>query len=533
MRPILLLPAAMLVAGLSGCGWLKNHDSGPLRDRNHDYVKAQTLPPVQLPAGQPVRQLGALYPVPPANTAEPARLVLPPRPEPAPLLTTEVFVIQETSWQSWILAQREPAQVWPLAQAFFVSRGFRIESEQPQLGEFVVRHSSAASAEQSRTRPLDYLVRIQPGLEAKTTELILEYSIDGGPFTDRNQQLVHQALVPLQQYMLNASELGDSYSLLASYNQRVPQERVQELGGNLILRLPTDMEHAWPAVERALKNSKTRVRSKNERQAVYVLDLQKEVAGQGRGIFSGLNNLLRDVHQRIEEEKRQEREAELIAAGIIPAERAVPEREVVVDEGYHQLRLVQEGELVVVSLEDHERAPAESNLASSVLHRLREHLNREDFVRTADASLDSPFAERMVSLEELANGSWQLRLKGKNRALAWQDLDRVLQSEDFARLEENPADSFFVISIREQQWRREANTSLSFGSLYQRIEEEKRREREAQARKNEEPVEVPKYRLLLVSEGDDSLLLIQNEDASAATSDEAGQIMERIQQLID
>lgn len=524
MRLYYLLPAALLLAGLNGCSLLKNSERGPLRDRNHDYVKAKSLPAMQLAPGQSSKRLDPLYPIAGAEPDGQARLQLPPRPQPAPLLATEVFVVQETSTHSWILAQREPAQVWPLAQAFFLSRGFSIAQEHPQQGEFVVRHTSASSIEQEQANRLDYLVRIQPGLEPKTSELLLEYSANGSPFTAGDVALVGQVLTPLQQYMLSASERGDSYSLLASYNQRSPQERVENLGGTLILRVQADMEQAWPAVGRALQDSDIYVRGQSRQQAIYVLDLQKEVKGKKRGVFSGLNNLLKDVYQRIEEEKREERGQQ--------AKQPQQQETIQVDENYHQLRMREEDGAVVLSLEDHLQQAADNNLASSVLNRLREQLNREDFAQVETASQSRMFAERQVQLQEVS-GSWQLRLKDKGKAAAWQDLNRVLQNEDFAIHAVLGDESVYVVSVREQQWRREADSSLSFGSLYRRIEEEKRQEREKQARKKEEVKEVIKYRLQLQADDSDSLLLIQNEDASLANSSEARQIMERIQQLLD
>src|SRR5690606_9845920 len=104
-----------------------------------------------------------------------------------------------------------------------------------------------------------------------------------------------------------------------------------------------------------------------------------------------------------------------------------------------------------------------SNLASSVLNRLREQLNREDFAQVETASQQHLFVERLVQLEPLGD-SWQLRLQGKSKARAWQDLDRVLQSEYFVRIDELAAEAVFVISIREQQWRREDNP-MSLSSI--------------------------------------------------------------------
>src|SRR6187431_1207890 len=58
-----------LSASLSGCGVFFG-DDGFFRNRENDYLKADSLPPLVLPAGTNKEAMGELYPIPPINASD-------------------------------------------------------------------------------------------------------------------------------------------------------------------------------------------------------------------------------------------------------------------------------------------------------------------------------------------------------------------------------------------------------------------------------------------------------------------------------
>ena len=103
------------------------------------------------------------------------------------------------------MAQRVPAEVWPLARQFFEDNGFRIASERPQTGEFITswqrfdelstsmarrlssRVSGVAPDAETRVR-----VRIEPGVQRNTSEVFVTSAVrNAGSSADVDLSLIH------------------------------------------------------------------------------------------------------------------------------------------------------------------------------------------------------------------------------------------------------------------------------------------------------------------------------------------------------
>ncbi len=68
-RPLLALVVASLTVSLSGCGMFFGEE-GVFRNREGDYVKADNIPPLVLPAGKKSETMGELYPFPPITATD-------------------------------------------------------------------------------------------------------------------------------------------------------------------------------------------------------------------------------------------------------------------------------------------------------------------------------------------------------------------------------------------------------------------------------------------------------------------------------
>lgn len=112
-----------LSASLSGCGIFFG-DDGVFRNRENDYLKADSLPPLVLPAGTNKEALGELYPIPPISASDfgydaTASEYDVPRPMPlsANMLQDNVK-IQRVGEKSWILVNSAPGELWPRIRNF-------------------------------------------------------------------------------------------------------------------------------------------------------------------------------------------------------------------------------------------------------------------------------------------------------------------------------------------------------------------------------------------------------------------------------
>ena len=281
---------ALLISSTSGCGWIWG-DKGYFRDRGSDYLNQQRAAPMQVPEGLQVRSLEPLLPIPDhvADVHHSGKYELP-RPNALSSAShVSEYSLQKTGQVSYLVAQRSPAEVWPLVRQFLTDNGVQIEQENARNGEFisawqapeqlssrVAQSLSASSGSEVRLR-----VRVEPGVQRNTSEIYLATaeralgSKDSAAWTSQPQ--AQDAL--LNAMLQSAEQTGSngSVSLLVARDYDAP-ERVNlsaDGSGNPVLTLDTDLNRAWSSVGRALEKADVRVDDLNRSTAVYYINLSE------------------------------------------------------------------------------------------------------------------------------------------------------------------------------------------------------------------------------------------------------------------
>ena len=304
---------AVIISSTSGCGWLWGQE-GYFRDRGSDYLEARQTAPMQLPPGvQTDKRLVPLLPIPsnvPDDNVKGEFEV--PRPQPlAVAASASDFSLQKSGDSRWVMAQRSPSEVWPVAMQFFQDNGFRIDEQRPQTGEFttswqgaselsapMARHlGSSGLAADSETR---LRVRIEPGVQRNTSEIYVvsanrpagsSANVDFGNRsvnTGLDAALVDEMLIS----MSRNAEKGGSVSLLAARDFDTPARVTlsEDGSGNPVLTLNEDLDRAWSSVGRALEQGEWRVEDINRTLGLYYINLAEkaEKKDEKPGFFSGL-----------------------------------------------------------------------------------------------------------------------------------------------------------------------------------------------------------------------------------------------------
>lgn len=301
---------ALIISSASGCGWIYGED-GYFRDRGSDYLNARQTAPMQLPANVEAKRLDPLLPVPQqvaSSTVEGEYEV--PRPQAlAVRADASEFSLQKSGESRWLIAQRVPAEVWPIARQFFDDNGFRVVDERPQTGEFstdwqrfdelptsVARSLSGVTAD-SETR---VRVRIEPGVQRNTSEIFVVSaeraagSTADVAFTTRsaNSSLDAALLDAMLVSLARSAEQGGSVSLLAARDFDAPSRvSLSEDGnGNPVLNLGADFDRAWSGVGRSLEMADVRIDDLNRSLGVYYINLAEGAQNKDEepGFFAGL-----------------------------------------------------------------------------------------------------------------------------------------------------------------------------------------------------------------------------------------------------
>ena len=310
-RLVGLSALAVVISSTSGCGWLWG-DDGYFRDRGNDYLEATQTAPMQLPPDiQTDKRLDPLLPIPRnvADDTNKSRDYEVPRPQPLQVAAeASDYTLQRTGDSRWIMAQRPPAEVWPVAHQFFEDNGFRIAEDRPQTGEFTTtwqhfdelsasmaqRLSGATTSGDGETR---VRVRIEPGVQRNSSEVyVVSVTRPAGSTSEPDfparsvntgvdSILVDQMLAG----MTRDSEKGGSISLLAARDFDAPSRVTlnEDGSGNPVLSVGADLDRAWSSVGRALERGEWRVEDINRSLGLYYINLAEKAGPDAKpGFFS-------------------------------------------------------------------------------------------------------------------------------------------------------------------------------------------------------------------------------------------------------
>lgn len=158
---------------LSGCGMFFG-DEGVFRNREADYLKADNIPPLVLPAGKKSETMGELYPIPPVTASDfgfdpDADNYEVPRPMPlAANLEQENVKIQRVGGESWILINAAPGEVWPRIRNFLNVNTLAVSKA--DIGKGIIETSWLQFKTDLSTYDR-YRMQIDQGVQPETTEI--------------------------------------------------------------------------------------------------------------------------------------------------------------------------------------------------------------------------------------------------------------------------------------------------------------------------------------------------------------------------
>jgi len=361
---------ALIISSTSGCGWLWGED-GYFRDRGSDYLEARQTAPMQLSANVDAKRLDPLLPVPQnvATSTETADGFEVPRPQPLSSAgEVSEFSLQKSGEARWVVAQRAPAEVWPVARQFFADNGFRIADERPQTGEFSTAWQRFDELSSSMVQRLNSVstgapdaetrvrVRIEPGVQRNTSEIfVVSAERPAGstanvefPARSGNASLEAALMDEMLASLARSAEQGGSVSLLAARDFDAPSRvSLSEDGnGNPLLNLGADFDRAWSSIGRALELGDIRVDDLNRSLGVYYINLAEkaEKKHEESGFFG---KLLGSAPDKEEIEARAER---------------------------YQVRLTSVGDSVQVTVEKDLNTVAPADVARRILGLIQENL---------------------------------------------------------------------------------------------------------------------------------------------------------------
>ncbi|MES2605933.1 MAG: outer membrane protein assembly factor BamC [Pseudomonadota bacterium] len=257
-------------------------EEGMFRDRKGDYLKAETIPRTEVPAGMDSFIIDDLLVIPdlPAEAQQQAFLD-PPRPNAIEGASEREVVIQRMDGRGWIIVDVSPSQVWPRIRDYFRQNNVVIAFENPTAGVmetgWFVLDGNVLTQEKFR-------VTVETGFQDNSAEIkLLQVEapqsapvIGQVPFQAQsmNSETEYTVLNSLSSYLADVADLyqASSVSFLAGNINSAGKAALSKTpAGSQILELRAEYNRAWAALGRALQRNGVQVVAQDIGQGTYEL----------------------------------------------------------------------------------------------------------------------------------------------------------------------------------------------------------------------------------------------------------------------
>ncbi len=304
---------------LGACGWM-NDDKGMFVDRKDDYLKAEQLPPLEVPEDLNAEDLKDPFPIPPTPAQANARYFPERPPLPDAIYSSDnrrEVRIQRLSDRRWLAIPEPPTPVWPKLKQFLAENGVNVVYEQPTDGRIDTDWFRVEAVAQQTYRDVVRLViqdarakgglaigqerlriRLERGMQDSSSELHLRYENDSqglpSPAGIASLSAVQSSLPQAEDELLK--EIG-AYIAARVAEQTVSRVATEIAGaekaeldrdadGRPILRLRLDQARAWAALSRALENGGVEILAEDEKAGTYDVRVSEAVfRGEEPGFF--------------------------------------------------------------------------------------------------------------------------------------------------------------------------------------------------------------------------------------------------------
>lgn len=227
-----------LCLSLSGCGMFFG-DDGVFRNRENDYQKAQTVPPLVLPPGVKTEAIGELYPIP---HLKPSDMVIEGKPNfqtPRPLpiaanLQQENVKIQRVGGVSWILLNVAPGDVWPRVRQFLNANDLTLSRADVSRGILETNWMQFKTDMSTFDR---YRIQIDQGVQPETTEIHITHMSVPATQKSRDELVWPQASTDAEREKWLMDELAAT--LAADIDASGTSMLAQSIGGDVKATLAT------------------------------------------------------------------------------------------------------------------------------------------------------------------------------------------------------------------------------------------------------------------------------------------------------
>lgn len=287
MKSVSPLVASLVLPALGACSWLGAipgadrlvGEEGMFRDRQAEYLQAQTIPRTVIPEGLDGYVIDDLLVIPEIGNREAQPFLDAPRPRPLEGASDREVVIQRMGDRAWIIVDASPAQVWPRVRDYWRQANIQIASENPTIGQMETGWFERTSDLLNREK---FRVIIDTGFQDNSSEIRLihvkaprvtpVFEQINWPEKSEDFDTEYEMLADMSSYLADVADLNtaSSVSFLAGNISSTGKAALFTTpAGTDVLSLQADYDRCWAAVGRALRRAGVEITSENAGIGMY------------------------------------------------------------------------------------------------------------------------------------------------------------------------------------------------------------------------------------------------------------------------
>ncbi len=254
-------------------------EEGMLRDRQGEYLEAETIPRTEIPEGMDSFVIDDLLVIPEIGNQDAQPFLDAPRPRPLEVSSDREVVIQRLGNQSWIIVDASPGEVWPRIRDYWRQENIEIATENPTTGQmdtaWFVRTGNVLTREKVR-------VLIDTGFQDNSSEIRLVhvsapqatpvFEQINWPTASEDGEAERGFVTDLSTYLADVAELNQasSVSFLAGNISSSGKATIFTTpAGNDVLSLQAEYSRSYAAVGRAMRRAGMEITSESSEIGMY------------------------------------------------------------------------------------------------------------------------------------------------------------------------------------------------------------------------------------------------------------------------
>jgi outer membrane protein assembly factor BamC len=284
VKPVI---TSLLLPALGACSWVGSvpgmdrltGEEGVFRDRQAEYLEAETIPRTEIPADMDSYIIDDLLVIPEISNQDAQPFLDAPRPRPLEGASDREVVIQRMADRSWIIVDASPGEVWPRIRDYWRQEGVEVATENPTTGQmdtaWFVRDGNVLTREKVR-------VLIDTGFQDNSSEIrLLHVSAPQAtpvfeqinwPDASEDVETEREFVGDLSTYLADVADLNQasSVSFLAGNISSSGKAAIFTTpAGAEVLQLQADYDRCWAAVGRALTRAGMEITSVSAEIGMY------------------------------------------------------------------------------------------------------------------------------------------------------------------------------------------------------------------------------------------------------------------------